>query len=148
MPQQKPMVIAVVTDDDRTDTAIQRASDYAREQGAWVLLYDVSATGSVFESPLPTQWSSEDLDRSIPPGLNAQELDAAGQARLAARVRALNDGGVDAFGWLPDDDKAATLATYADANGAAVVVVVDGVAPSADDLEAAGVKVERAGGSS
>lgn len=143
---QKPMVIAVVTDDERTDAAIQRATDYAREQGAWVLLYDVGAAGSIFESPLPTQWSSEDLDRSIPPGLNPQQLEAAGQARLAGRVRALIEGGVDAYGFLPENDKAETLATYADANAAALVVVVDGVAPSADDLRSAGVTVEISGG--
>lgn len=146
MAKQKPMVIAVVTDDERTDPAIQRATDYAREQGALVLLYDVDAAGSIFESPLPTQWSSEDLDRSIPPVLDPQQLEAAGQARLAQRVRALIEGGIEAYGWLPEDDKPETLATYADANAAALVVVVDGVAPSADELRAAGVTVEISGG--
>jgi hypothetical protein len=138
MPVDKPLAIAIVTDDDRSDPSIARATELGLERGARVVLYDVSATGSIFENPLPTEWSSEDQDRALPPMLTADQLETAGQGSLARRVRALVEAGLEAYGWLPDRGDAASLAEYADAQDASVIIALDGVDPSAADLEKAG----------
>lgn len=138
MPETAPLVIAVVTDDDRAAPAIARATRLGLERQARVVLYDVSATGSIFENPLPTEWSSQDLDREIPPMLTPDQLDTAGQAELGRRVRALTEAGIEAYGWLPDRGDAASLAEYADAQGATMIIALDGIGPTADDIGQAG----------
>ena len=143
MSEPRPLIIAVVTDDDRAEPSIARATELGLDRHARVVLYDVSATGTIFENPLPTEWSSQDLDREIPPMLTPDQLDTAGQSGLGRKVRALSDAGIEAYGWLPDRGDGASLAEYADAQGAMLIVALEGVTPEAADIEAAGpVQVE------
>lgn len=140
---QNPTMVVLVDDEDASDTTVQRATDVGLERGARVILYDVGATAGPLESPLPTQFASDGPDRGVPPLLSAQDLDAAGQPILARRVRALSDAGIDAYGWLPEKDDAERLAAYARSVGASRVVAGSGIGPDPDDLQAAGLEVER-----
>ena len=86
------------------------------------------------------------LDRGAPPLLTADDLEAAGQAPLARRVRALSDAGIDAYGWLPETDKPDSLIEYARRIGATDVVTSVELDPAPDELAKAGlvvVSVER-----
>jgi len=64
-------------------------------------LFDLDADLGPFESPLPTGWSGDGQEDQFGSRLDAADLEAAGQPRLAERVRALEDAGIDARGWLP-----------------------------------------------
>lgn len=136
-------IVVLVDDEDASDATVQRATDLGLESGARVVLYDVGATAGPLESPLPTEFASDGPDRGVPPLLTAQDLDAAGQPILARRVRALAEAGIDAYGWLPEKDDAERLAEYARGVGAGRVIAGRGIGPSADDLRAAGLEVER-----
>ena len=85
----QPTIVAVVNDEPVADPVVQRATELGFERGARVVLYDVGATASPLESPLPTEFASDGPDRGAPPLLTADDLEAAGQAPLARRVRAL-----------------------------------------------------------
>ncbi len=122
MNTQPTTIVAVVNDEPVADPVVQRATELGFERGARVVLYDVGATASPLESPLPTEFASDGPDRGAPPLLTAADLDAAGQAPLARRVRALAEAGIDAYGWLPETDKPDTLIEYARSIGASDVV--------------------------
>jgi hypothetical protein len=141
MTEQPTTIIAVVDDEPGTDPVVQRAIELGMDGGARVVLYDIAATGGPLASPLPTEFASDGPDRGVPPLLTAQDLEAAGQARLARRVRALAEAGIDAFGWLPEKDDAEHLAEYARAVGA-TRVLVGGDKPAPDELRAASLDVE------
>ncbi len=140
---QNATIVVLVDDEDASDATVQRATDLGLGGGARVVLYDVGATAGPLESPLPTQFASDGPDRGVPPLLTAQDLDAAGQPILARRVRVLGEAGIDAYGWLPEKDDAERLAEYARVIGASRVIAGSGIGPSADDLGAAGLEVER-----
>ncbi len=140
---QNATIVVLVDDEDASDATVQRATDLGLEGGARVVLYDVGATAGPLESPLPTQFASDGPDQGVPPLLTAQDLDAAGQPILARRVRALAEAGIAAYGWLPEKDDAERLAEYARVIGASRVIAGSGIGPSADDLGAAGLEVER-----
>ncbi len=138
----RPTIVAIVDDEDESDPIVRRVTALGLEQGTRVVLYDVGATAGPLESPLPTKFASDGPDRGVPPLLNAQELEAAGQPILARRVRALSEAGIDAFGWLPENDDADRLAEYARTIGATRVVAAPGVGPSPDEVRGAGLEVE------
>lgn len=135
-----PVVVAVVKNDATADRVLSVAIERGLDRRARVILYDIDAKPSLFESPLPTDWSSEDLDRQIPPALTAKQLDDVGQAGLAARVRALTEAGIEAYGWLPDGGAPDELARYADGMRASEVLTMASAGPKADDLSKRGVK--------
>ena len=89
MTEQPTTIVAVVNDEPVADSVVQRATELGFERGARVVLYDVGAKASPLESPLPTEFASDGPDRGVPPLLTADDLEAAGQAPLARRVRAL-----------------------------------------------------------
>jgi hypothetical protein len=144
MTEQPTTIVAVVDDEPASDPVVRRATELGFERGARVVLYDVGARGSLLESPLPTEFASDGPDRGVPPLLTADDLEAAGQAPLARRVRALAEAGIDAYGWLPDTDASDDLAEYARAIGAARVVTRSGLGPEPDELAEAGLEVETA----
>jgi len=140
--QPTTTIIAVVDDEEATDPVVQRATELGLERGTRVVLYDVGATATPLESPLPTEFASDGPDRGVPPLLTAQDLDAAGQPILAGRVRALSEAGVDAYGWLPEKDDVEHLTEYARTLGATHVLASTGRAPSVGDLADADLVVE------
>ena len=141
MPEQSP-IVAIVDDDSTTDAVVQRATEIGLSDGVRVVLYDVAASASPLESPLPTEFASEGPDEGVPPLLTADDLEAAGQAPLAHRVRALSEAGIDAYGWLPDTDKAEDLVAYARRIGAARVVAPEPLDGIGDELRAGGLQVD------
>ena len=138
-------IVAVVNDQPAADPVVKRATELGFERGARVVLYDVGARASALESPLPTEFASDGPDRGAPPMLTADDLEAAGQAPLARRVRALSEAGIEAYGWLPNSDSPEDLTAYARAIGATGVVATPDVDPRPDDLEKAGLTVETIG---
>ena len=138
-------IVAVVNDEQAADPVVQRATELGFERGARVVLYDVGARVTPLESPLPTEFASDGPDRGAPPMLTADDLEAAGQAPLARRVRALAEAGIEAYGWLPSSDKPEDLTEYVKAIGATGVVATPDLDPAPDDLEKAGLSVEAIG---
>ena len=141
MTEQPPTIVAVVNDEPVADPVVQRATELGFERGARVVLYDVGATASPLESPLPTEFASDGPDRGAPLLLTADDLEAAGQAPLARRVRALADAGIDAYGWLPETDKPDSLIEYARSIGATDVITSPELEPAPDELAKAGLAV-------
>jgi hypothetical protein len=139
---EQSTIVAIVTDEEAADPVVQRATELAFERGARIVLYDVGARGSALESPLPTEFASDGPDRGVPPLLTANDLEAAGQAPLARRVRALSDAGIDAYGWLPETAKPEDLRDYAHAIGAVAVLAAPNLDPSPADLAEVGLTVE------
>ena len=145
MTDQPTTIVAVVSDDSTADPVVQRATELGGEPDTRVVLYDVGARATLLESPLPTEFASDGPDRGVPPLLTADDLEAAGQAPLARRVRALAVAGVDAYGWLPESDDVEDFATYARAIGASHVLATPDLDPSPEDLATAGFEVETVG---
>ena len=139
---QAATIVAVVNDEAAADPVVQRATELGFERGARVVLYDVGARASLLESPLPTEFASDGPDRGVPPMLTADDLEAAGQAPLARRVRALSEAGIEAYGWLPETNKADDLRDYAQAIGASAVVASPDLDPAPGDLASSGIAVE------
>ena len=121
-------IVAVIGEDDRHGTVIKRAADVARTAGSTVILWDRDAA-SPLESPLPTQWSGDGEEAQFGDRLAPDDLVAAGREPLARKVRALRDGGLDAWGWLPSQTDAEDLASYAADQQADLIFV------SADDKD-------------
>ena len=143
--KQPATIVAVVNDEEAADPVVQRATELGFECGARVVLYDVGARASLLESPLPTEFASDGPDRGAPPMLSADDLEAAGQAPLARRVRALVEAGIEAYGWLPDSDKPEDLTEYARAINASSVIATTDLDPAPEELTKAGLAVETVG---
>ena len=142
---QTNTIVAVVNDEEAADAVVQRATELGFERSARVVLYDVGARVSPLESPLPTGFASDGPDQDAPQLLSAADLEAAGQAPLARRVRALVEAGIDAYGWLPDSDTPEDLTDYARAIGATGVIATPDLDPNPEELAKAGLAVETVG---
>ena len=59
MTKQPTTIVAVVNDEPVADPVVQRATELGFGRGARVVLYDVGATASPLESPLPTEFASD-----------------------------------------------------------------------------------------
>jgi hypothetical protein len=128
-----PTVVAVVAEDGRYAHVRKRAIERAREEGATLLLFDVDAEGSIFDSPLPTAWSGQGQEEQFGDRLNPNDLEAAGRAPLARAVQEARDAGLDAWGWLPKKADRDHLVDYAIAQGASLIVVSRTERDLADD---------------
>lgn len=123
MATPRSTIVAVTSDDPRHVPVLTRAVAAAAERDARVILFDLDADLGPFESPLPTAWSGDGEEEQFGSRLDAADLDAAGQPRLAERVRALQDAGIEASGWLPPNADADALAGYAARQGAELVLL-------------------------
>jgi nucleotide-binding universal stress UspA family protein len=123
MATPRATIVAVTSDDQRHLAVLARAAAAARERGATVILFDLDADLGPFESALPTAWSGDGEEEQFGSRLDAGDLDAAGQPRLAERVRALQEAGIQASGWLPPNADADALAEYAARQGADLVLL-------------------------
>jgi nucleotide-binding universal stress UspA family protein len=123
MASPRPTIVAVTSDDPRHVAVLGRAAAAARERHARVILFDLDADLGPLESPLPTAWSGDGEEQQFGSRLDAADLEAAGQGRLAERVRSLEEAGIDASGWLPPNADADALASYAAEQGAELVIV-------------------------
>jgi nucleotide-binding universal stress UspA family protein len=116
-------IIAVTSKETRHVAVLNRAAALGKEAGATVILFDLDADLGPFESPLPTDWSGEGEQQQFGSRLDPNDLEAAGQAALADRVRMVRSAGVDAFGWLPPKADASSLVEYAAEQAADLVLV-------------------------
>jgi hypothetical protein len=123
MTKQPTTIIAVTSDDRRHLPVLDRATALGREAGATVILFDLDADLGPFESPMPTAWSGEGEEVQFGSRLDPSDLEAAGQAGLADRVRAVRAAGVEAWGWLPPKADASSLVDYAAKQAADLVLV-------------------------
>jgi hypothetical protein len=135
-------IIAVTSDQARHRAVLDRAATVASESGATVILFDLDADLGPFESPLPTEWSGEGEEDQFGSRLDPPDLEAAGQAALADRVRALRAAGVKAFAWLPPKADAEALVRYAAEQRADVVLLSADDAELIDKLQAATIDVQ------
>jgi hypothetical protein len=119
-------VIAVTGEDDRFEPVREAALDRARSEHATLILYDLDASESPLESPLPTGWSADGTEEEVGDRLGPEELDAAGRAAIAEQVRQARAEGIDAWGWLPDDPGRDELIAYAARQPGAHVLVPEG----------------------
>jgi hypothetical protein len=88
-----------------------------------VILFDRDADLGPLMSALPTAWSAEGDEDEFGDRLDPEELETVGQAALAEQVRGLRAAGIQAFGWLPPQADAKSLAEYASKQGADTVLV-------------------------
>lgn len=121
-PPRTRVIVAVTGEHGRHAAVRSRAADLAAGGHATVILYDLDAAGT-FESPVPTNWSSEGAEEQLPNRLGPDDLERAGRAPVADQVRALRQLDVDAWAWLPQDPGAKALAAYARERGAEVILV-------------------------
>ena len=119
-------VIAVTGEDDRFEPVRQAAVDRAQSEHATLILYDLDASESPLESPLPTEWSAEGTEDEVGDRLGPEELEAAGRAAIATQVREARARGVDAWGWLPNDADREQLIAYASRQPGAHLMVPKG----------------------
>jgi hypothetical protein len=119
-------VIAVTGEDDRFEPVRQAAVDRARSEHATLILYDLDASESPLESPLPTEWSAEGTEDEVGDRLGPEELDAAGRAAIAEQVREARAEGADAWGWLPNGGDREQLLAYASRQPGAHLMVPEG----------------------
>ncbi len=129
---QRPTIVAVTGEDQRYAAVRDRAVQRARTRGGKLILYDVDAAGSVFESPLPTNWSA-DIEEPFGDRLGPDDLDAAGRGTVADQVRAARAAGVDTWAWLPERSDPTSLAGYAVKHGASLLVLPSGEANLGED---------------
>jgi hypothetical protein len=123
MSTPRATIVAVTSKEPRHVPVLGRAAAAARERDAAVILFDLDADLGPLESPLPTEWSGDGEEAQFGNRLGVADLEAAGQHQLAERVRALQEAGIDASGWLPPDAGADALADYAAKQGANLVLL-------------------------
>jgi hypothetical protein len=136
-------VIAVTGEDDRFGPVREAALHRALSEHATLILYDLDASESPLESPLPTEWSAEGTEDEVGDRLGPDELEAAGRAAIAEQVREARARGVDAWGWLPNAADRDELVAYASRQPGAHVMVPDGDDGSLEDLPEAEVVAAR-----
>lgn len=135
-------IVAVASHDDTHDAVVRRASALARDSGSTVILWARDADMSPLESPLPTEWSGDGEQEQFGDRLGPNDLVAAGREPLARQVGELRAAGIDAWAWLPETADAESLATYAEGQGASLVLVG---ADDTDLLEDLRATAERGG---
>ncbi|HEX5450882.1 MAG TPA: hypothetical protein VFW86_00705 [Candidatus Limnocylindrales bacterium] len=107
-------IVAVTGEDDRYRGILATAEQRALDEHATLILYDLDAGRDPLESPLPTEWSGDTETTDVTDRMGPEELEAAGRQAIADQVRAARQKGIDAWGWLPDDDGRDTLVEYAE----------------------------------
>lgn len=142
MTQSPQTIILAVVSEEGSDAVRRRAIALARERGAGLILYDADSGERLLEDPLPNQWSGHGQEELFGERLSVNDLETAGRAPLARQVREAEQAGVEAWGWLPSDQKADTLRDYASRHGASTVVIAAD-SKVADGLTGGEVSVER-----
>lgn len=117
------------------DVAVSQAS----QSGARVIFYDVTHDGTMTDSR-PNFWAGEGEEELYDRPLDPVAIEKLGRHDLALQVQRARDGGVDAFGWLPNDTGGKGLADYARRENADLVLMPAGTEQTAqyvDDLRQA-----------
>ena len=149
MDEQARCFVVCTDETGRYDASVTKAIDLAAEQGAKVILYDMSAPGSAFSDPRPNEWAGEGQKEDFDRPLDPVKLEQLGRHALAVRVMNARQQGIDAYGWLPEKFGGDALTEYAAQQQADLVLLpADLEDAEMNDYFAAkdsapGVKVER-----
>lgn len=135
--------IVVCTDDSgRYAGVVQEAVRRAADDGAKVILYDLTAPGTL-TSARPNEWAGEGeaevYDRPLDPVL----IEKMGRHEFALQVERARQAGADAYGWLPDEKGAEGLANYAARENADLVLLPADLDDPEFDSALSGVEVAR-----
>ena len=115
--------IVVCTDDSgRHSGAVAEATRRAAETGARVILYDVTAAGTM-TSPRPNEWAGEGEQEVYDRPLDPVAIEKLGRHDFAVQVEQARAAGADAYGWLPDETGGAAIAEYAARENAGLILV-------------------------
>jgi nucleotide-binding universal stress UspA family protein len=120
---QRRCYVVVTDESGRYDGSVGKAIDRAIEDGAQVILYDVTAPGSSFSDPRPNEWAGEGEKEVYDRPLDPVALEKLGRHELALQVQRARERSVDAYGWLPDKLGGDTLAAYAAQQQADLVLI-------------------------
>ena len=149
MDEQARCFVVCTDETGRYDASVTKALELAKGDGAKVILYDVTASGSAFSNPRPNEWAGEGAKEEFDRPLDPVALERLGRHTLALQVQSARRQGIDAYGWLPDNVGGDALASYATQQQASLVLLpADLDAPEITDYfsfegNAAGVRVER-----
>jgi hypothetical protein len=115
-------IIAVTAEDDRYQHAREAGTRLARRRGVPLILYNLDAA-SLFNEPMPSNWSAEGAGEQLGSRLTADQLARLGRAPIARQVEQAGRSGVEAYGWLPTSHGPDPLAEYAVEQAAQAVIV-------------------------
>lgn len=115
-------IVAYTSEDNRLSAVRKAAVDLAKTAEARLILYDIDSA-SPFTEPLPTWWDGEGAEKLFSDILLPEDLEAAGRHPIALQVKGARDQGVEAFGWLPGSKDPASLAEYAEKQGADLIIL-------------------------
>lgn len=147
MDEQAQCFVVCTDETGRYDASVKKALQRASDEGARVILYDVTAPGSAFSSPRPNEWAGEGAGEEFDTPLDPVKLEKLGRHTFAMQVQNAREQGVDAWGWLPEKFGGDELATYAAQQHATLVLLPEDLdqAEITDYFQdtPAGVPVER-----
>lgn len=113
MDDQTRCFVVCTDETGRYDASVEKALQRASDEGAKVILYDVTAPGSAFSTPRPNEWAGEGAKEEFERPLDPVALEKLGRHEFAMQVQNARERGIDAWGWLPDRFGGDALAQYA-----------------------------------
>ena len=123
MERQDKCFVVCTDETGKYDASVAKALDRAVAEGARVILYDVTASGSSFSTPRPNEWAGEGEVEQYDHPLDPVALEKLGRHMFAVQVKRARERGVDAYGWLPDKANGTALAEYAAQQDADLVLL-------------------------
>lgn len=145
MDEQARCFVVCTDETGRYAASVAKALDLAADEGAKVILYDMTAPGSAFSTPRPNEWAGEGAAEEFDRPLDPVALERLGRHALALDVQRARQRGIDTYGWLPDDFGGEALAEYAGQQHADLVLLPNDLDEAAmDGIDSTpGITVER-----
>ena len=128
MDEQSRCFVVCTDETGRYDGSLAKALDRAADEGATVILYNVTAPGSAFSTPRPNEWAGEGAREEFDRPLDPVALERLGRHEFALQVSNARQRGIDAYGWLPDKIGGDALAAYAAQQQADLVLLPEDLA--------------------
>lgn len=123
MDDQTRCFVVCTDETGRYDASVEKALQRASDEGARVILYNVTAPGSAFSNPRPNEWAGEGAKEEFEKPLDPVALERLGRHDFALQVQNARERGIDAYGWLPEKFGGDTLAQYALQQNASLVIL-------------------------
>lgn len=123
MDDQNRCFVVCTDETGRYEASIAKALDRAEAEGARVILYDVTASGSAFTNPRPNEWAGEGQKEEFERPLDPVKLEQLGRHEFALQVQRARERGIDTWGWLPEKIGGEALAEYAARQQADLVLI-------------------------
>ncbi|HEV2890233.1 MAG TPA: hypothetical protein VGX28_07625 [Frankiaceae bacterium] len=123
MDDQTRCFVVCTDETGRYDGSVEKALQRASDEGARVILYNVTAPGSAFSDPRPNEWAGEGAKEEFERPLDPVALEKLGRHEFALQVQGARERGIDAWGWLPSNFGGDELAQYAAQQQADLVIL-------------------------